>query len=351
MTDLDQRMHEYAHRWQSAQPPVAVDLPVTRLPRRAWIPAALTAVVVLAMATGVAIGDLLDSPEPRPVIAPPVPAVPWLDEAAMPGTGLVEPEIPPGTPACDDLAIQATRHVLSSTLFEFRLRIRNTSERACFVDDPEAMSFVNGNGKELAGAHVVGPFGRGPARRFLVPPSHELRSMLRWENYCGPKPDRVDLRLHIGDAVVKAEALSLDTPDCPAAANFTEITGPRFRGPATARGTTVYADLVASIAAPATVRAGDALHYRVTLTNPTSNPLPLDPCPAYSHGWKGDGGHANFPTYRLNCAPQTIAAGQSVTFAMELAIPETATGDGALSWLLDPEAWNAPQVTVTTAVT
>lgn len=79
--------------------------------------------------------------------------------------------------------------------------------------------------------------------------------------------------------------------------------------------------LTATIKAPAAVRAGTALSYQVTLTNPTGKPFALSPCPSYAEYLGGAGGNVTQYFY-LNCAVvSSIPANGSVTFQVELAIP------------------------------
>lgn len=86
--------------------------------------------------------------------------------------------------------------------------------------------------------------------------------------------------------------------------------------------------LTATIAAPASVRAGETLRYTVTLANPTDAAVGLQPCPAYQEfvgydsviGWTSATKHDY-----LNCdAVHEVPAHGSVTFAMQLTLPTAA---------------------------
>jgi len=84
--------------------------------------------------------------------------------------------------------------------------------------------------------------------------------------------------------------------------------------------------LVATLEAPAQVRAGDRLRYMVTLQNITSTSVTFGlTCPSYVEGgWKDDP-RLGEQSYALNCRPVgAIPAGGGVTFAMEFAVPSSA---------------------------
>jgi hypothetical protein len=98
-------------------------------------------------------------------------------------------------------------------------------------------------------------------------------------------------------------------------------------------------DIRVSLRLPRTIVRGSTLVYGVRLTNPTSHPASLDPCPAYVEtlaqiqgatrmGGLPDSAQAASGTdyskasYALNCAPVgSIPAHGSVWFAMRLDVP------------------------------
>ncbi len=93
--------------------------------------------------------------------------------------------------------------------------------------------------------------------------------------------------------------------------------------------------LAVVIDAPSSVSRGSVMHYTVTLRNTDTQPVvfPAD-CPVYGQ-WAADSTQAFAKDfYLLNCRPVgTIAPGQSVRFAMQMAVP-SATGPGqyTLTW-------------------
>lgn len=102
-----------------------------------------------------------------------------------------------------------------------------------------------------------------------------------------------------------------------------------------ATSTTPAAGLRATMSrVPGSVSPGDSVTYAVTLTNPTSTAISLDPCPSYQEGIKGQ--RSSVHTYQLNCgAVGQIAAHSSVSFAMQLPLPDHVTpGAAVLNWEL-----------------
>jgi Protein of unknown function (DUF4232) len=96
------------------------------------------------------------------------------------------------------------------------------------------------------------------------------------------------------------------------------------------------------IALPPSVHAGETLSYTVTLTNITAATVTFpNPCPAYHEDLYADSRLGGAPLgkhrYVLNCRPAgSLAASASVTFAMLLDVPATASS-GSYTLLWAPE--------------
>lgn len=98
-------------------------------------------------------------------------------------------------------------------------------------------------------------------------------------------------------------------------------------------GLTAHADL------PPTAVAGSTLDYTVTLTNTTDHDVVLDPCPVYEQGIYAAAAPISQPHYfQLSCeAVHVIAAHESVTYAMRIAVPNAPTGTFAkFVWQVEP---------------
>ncbi len=95
--------------------------------------------------------------------------------------------------------------------------------------------------------------------------------------------------------------------------------------------------LKATMHLPATVAAGRAFSYVVTVTNPTAKPIALSPCPAYDEGWKPvSSGAVLHRSYRLNCAAHPVVQpGETVAYAMRMVAPAR-VGQDPFWWTLEP---------------
>jgi Protein of unknown function (DUF4232) len=96
--------------------------------------------------------------------------------------------------------------------------------------------------------------------------------------------------------------------------------------------------LTATVAVPATFRAGTTASYTVTLRNHSGAPVRLAPCPSYTEylGLFSGPGRLLYVArhYYLNCAAvRRIAAHVSVTFAMRIPVP-AGGGRAKLDWHL-----------------
>ena len=79
------------------------------------------------------------------------------------------------------------------------------------------------------------------------------------------------------------------------------------------------AQLTATMHLPQTAHPGERVHFTTTLTNPTSTVITLSPCPGYI---QSSAALRTKELYSLNCDTVTaIAAGDSVTYEMEVVIP------------------------------
>jgi hypothetical protein len=143
-------------------------------------------------------------------------------------------------------------------------------------------------------------------------------------------------------------AMGAETPRCDTPSAGSSVTVGALGvtpGPAPTDPPAVPAEtLVVALEVPDHATAGQTLRYVAILTNPTSNPIALSPCPAYQERINGTGAGV-VADYILDCASApTIAAGASVRFAMELIIPASlpASDVAAIVWSLDPyhsEGW------------
>lgn len=130
---------------------------------------------------------------------------------------------------------------------------------------------------------------------------------------------------------------SIDAPKCGAPDSGGDIIRsglwePRGTLPQSTRLPTAPTDaLTVTIDSPTEIPFGTPINYTVTLTNPTTEPISLSPCPKYRQA-AGESGTVSEYYGVLNCAkaPKTVNPDQSVTFQMTLdAPPEFSAGEGA----------------------
>jgi Protein of unknown function (DUF4232) len=107
--------------------------------------------------------------------------------------------------------------------------------------------------------------------------------------------------------------------------------------------------LTAAAHLPARMTPGSVVHYTVTLTNTSKHDLSLSPCPSYAEYLTPTQALRKrvVERYYLNCrASPEIPAGRSVTFAMQMRVPD-ATGPTKYAWQI--QASNVDNGGATTA--
>jgi hypothetical protein len=219
------------------------------------------------------------------------------------------------------------------------------------LDGTPAMQFLDAGGRVLSISQTPGQFGGSGIMPALLDPNSPKpvpftavngQAALTFEvAYCpGPLPPIESIRLILPDnggtitfpAVASGPNNSVASERCDGMPAVHEVAvAPFVSTTTTESGQSV---LVAHIAAPRTVLPGTALHYTVTLTNTSSAPYLLSPCPGYTEFLGQKLGYSRF---LLNCGPVgPIAPGASVTFAMVLQVPaQTPAGQQPLEWVSD----------------
>lgn len=102
-----------------------------------------------------------------------------------------------------------------------------------------------------------------------------------------------------------------------------------------------YDGLTADMQVPDTVVGGSTIEYTITLTNRSDHAIALDPCPTYQQALY----FATAPPvprpqpefFELNCdTVHAIAAGQSVSYAMRIQVPQVSaiTCTAKFLWLM-----------------
>ena len=233
------------------------------------------------------------------------------------------------------------------------LELWNTSGEPCRLAGQPSVAILDAAGHRL---DVTDAPGTNQTARPLVLPADQrapvaneeapegLASvMLQWFNWCGIPPlAPMSLTIELPEGGVLHTPVTGGIPRCDAPDAGSSITVGAFEPtpePAPTDPPAIPAEaLEVRLEVPDHVTAGQTLDYVVVLTNPTSNPVVLSPCPTYQERINSVGGGV-VADYVLDCASvPKIAAGASVRFAMKLDIPASvpASDVAAIVWSLDP---------------
>ena len=293
---------------------------------------------------------------PRASASSPMSIVPWSSATPEPFV-TPAPTNAPAANGCkvEDVSASAGLGGASGSMLGWVL-LWNTSREPCALTGQLSVAIFDGPGHRLKIKGIPDP---DPVAGPIVLPASQSAPVLgrdpqaglasvefQWSNWCATPP-RGPLSL----AITLPEGGVLDTPvveigsEAPrcdvSSADSTVSIGPLgvTPGPAPSDPPPVPAEaLRVALVVADHATAGQTLHYVAILTNPTSNPIALSPCPAYQERINAAGGGV-VADYVLDCSPApTIGAGASVSFAMELAVPASlqAFDGAALVWTLDP---------------
>jgi hypothetical protein len=302
-----------------------------RLPAIGWL---VALGVVVAGCHGTAGVSAANSPSPSPTL------VPWVATVAA-------AQAVPIPPAPTSLYRQCRANQLrgrarggggAGGTFYQRIRLVNISNKPCTLSGgPAAVIGVHPDGQHVtlekpvpsvAGDNLVGP---GPAN--LLP------GRAGWLTFASP--DACDALLtgkhddyaafHIVLRGGRDVRVTLQRPD-----NLVcGLSSSGFGAPSHARQpTSQWAALTPVAHMPARLTPGSVVHYTVTLTNRSKHEVRLSPCPSYAEYLIPMQSLSKrvVDRYYLNCeASPQIAAGGSVTFAMQMRVPD-APGSTKYAW-------------------
>ena len=285
--------------------------------------------------------------------------IPWLPLEAGPPVFPTPPPvvIPFGTPSCHagDVVISYRGTVgIGGGVVGTGIWLGNRTAGACLLSGLPAIRVLNARGQQIA--ITSEPITRLPATAVLLAAHTEdvassngepgtAALSLEWQTFdestqsCpnqAPPASAIVVRLP-GDSTELTVPVGKDVR--PLAPCNSRIQVSPFQGFAPAPPPVPHR-LVATISAPAQVRAGERLGYTVTLRNISSEPVRFGAvCPSYFES--GGMGHQLLAKegYALNChAVGAIPPGGTVTFGMELAVlPSAAPGDNTFGWELAPD--------------
>lgn len=258
--------------------------------------------------------------------------VPWVDRpaAAPTPTPVVRSPPPVRYPACTSAQLDAKTETGGAAAgnLEGRIRLTNTSTSPCTLTGyPTSFVGVRADGSQQTLRPHHGTFfdgdgywpanlKQGEAASVTIGTADGCEAL----NQPTPHPDpfRGEIVGLPGGGTVTADA-GFD-PSCGLDIGELGVPAPPPADP------NAYPGLTVSIDRPDNAPAGSTMHFTVTLTNPTSHAVDLDPCPVYTEAIYPLQGSPSSYSYLLNCdRVQSIAAGQAVTYAMQIPVPD---GDG-----------------------
>lgn len=312
--------------------------------RRVVVILTTASVVVIAVGVGYAGWQLSQAPvtHPTATVAPRADngVVPWVDRPGVNPTPPPSPPAPaPAYAACtaDQIRVKDTRGGAAAGNIGLDVTLVNASSSPCSLSGYPS-SFI---GVRSSGAHETIKVGHGT-----------MFDDNAWPANLAPN-DTAQFDIGTADG---CDALNRATPQTnsftaaivglPGGGTFTVnsgfdiacgigvgkfgIAGQQPPDPA------AYPGLTAALNAPDSAPAGTTLHFTVTLTNMGRSALQLDPCPVYDVALISKSYDAL--VYTLNCdTVREIAAGASVTYAMQIPVPDE-KGGVKFSWSIPAQA-------------
>lgn len=278
--------------------------------------------------------------------------VPWQPDpvaASDPGPGPTET-----APPCVDGELEMTAYFAAPDKAARAplggvLEIRNTGERTCRVQSK--FTFLPKGAQLPDGVGVTDEL--GPAA-ILAPGDLAVSSLSWWGAECEGTDElgRIDLIPHGNDGLAKRdiEAIGLARGACPR--EFGDVGSGSWAVTVTRRPDLEALRLAVSLDAPERVRAGEAVRFTATLSNPTEQPVSFGkgPCPVVSFSLGGEA----VERHRLRCGAvpgRTVAPGAAVRFAFEVRAPQSVdeskgAGPMALTWGFDAMQFGGTSVPV-----
>lgn len=272
------------------------------------------------------------------------PVVPWLNQPAAEKSSAMPAQARGIRPcAASDLQIVAGPAGAYRGQATQEIRLTNTGTDAChLIGFPAAQVLPAGESPQAVGANENAP--QLANERIDLAPGEEAVMLIGTPGSCdaatGPQR-KVNKRMQLalpGGGMKVLEGVHIDTL-C-GRASVLKFHPAHNESAASARAAQTGASLGqlnGSLSAPDEQARGGTLNYTVTLSNPTSSPISLSPCPAYTQSIYTESKTVS-STLRLNCAAANaqIPPNAAVSFAIQAQVPADLPAGGAkLSWKLE----------------
>ena len=339
MTDIDERLREYAARWRAAQPPtLETSAPDLERPRPRGLALALAAAALVAGAAVAAVVVLQsddttvrtgNNDEPKSGV------VPWVDKPATIPTTTTMPVTAVEICRPESLELGTIHEGAAAGSTGRSVPMTNQGSTTCSLPDGAVrLTAVDDAGQRVTLRTDVQFAPNG----IVLAPGQSGSLLILSGNTCDgegrvlPTRHYRAVELGLGSAAIPLGGVELVLCTDQVSAGFQLEPPPAGAVPGT------VATLTVRIEAPSTAKAGDTLRYTVVLSNPTDIDVPFDSCPAYTESiFVVDTRVMTRRTLQLNCATvHTINAHTEVTYEMVISVPIGA-GEAKFNWMLEPD--------------
>lgn len=213
--------------------------------------------------------------------------------------------------------------------------VRNTSTVECTLRG-EVPTTMLANGREIPMLYTHGINEEARTRTVAVPAGGHASLRLDWSGpFCQPADGPLELAIEVppDGGTLHAPITADDRPGCQQGEginpNARALSASAFTEPVvvSTRPSSPLSQLTVTVTGPPSAAAGSRVTFRVTLGNPSGDPLALDPCPGYlmerfSLGDATNDAVNTSQLYRLNCRPlRQIPAGGTAGFEMVTEAP------------------------------
>jgi hypothetical protein len=272
------------------------------------------------------------------------PVVPWVNQPAT-EKAPAAPAQARGARPCSSSDLQITAGPAGAYRGQAtqEIRLTNIGADAChLVGFPATQLLPAAGSPQTVGAHENAQ--HLASERVDLAPGEEVVMLIGTPGACdaatGPQRKvnkRVQLALPGGGMKV-LEGVHIDTL-CGRAAvlKFHPVHNEATASARAAKAGPSLSQLTGTISAPDEQNRGGTLNYTVTLSNPTSSPIALSPCPAYTQSVYTESKTVS-STLRLNCAAANaqIPPNAAVSFEIQAQVPADLPAGGAkLNWKLE----------------
>lgn len=337
MSDLERRIAAALGRRSQLEPPQGFEASVKRGIRRrkrVFVTVGVISVAVMAGSGAIAVNVLRgSSPSDGGVQSlGSSGAVPWVNRGASKSLQPSAVTVPAvlNYPACKAGALSATAGAVEMGAGQYGrdIAVTNTGTTPCNLDS--SPSTVYGLSPSGSSQQVTYSDASGDDSTVSMVPGQSVKLALTTTSACS-KPSLLFSRFRL---TMDGGGLSVSLPsglDVSCGLRVTALTSQSPAAPSPLSALTVTTTM------PDHVTHGATVQFAVTLTNPTSSSISLDPCPNYTEfiAPMGTNPTTFSVAYQLNCsgAGGQIGAGGSVAFDMQVAAP-TSVGQAKWGWQL-----------------